>query len=88
MSRYRPSDLTFTQQQAVLTAFETGGQRDVLYSLFQMRTVRALHRKRLVSRVTLHFKEGNYEWWALSPDGRQMREDLQNYLEKRKANRR
>lgn len=87
-SRYRPSDLTDTQKAAILEVIDTGGQKDVISSLYQRRTVRALHRKHLVTSVWLEFKEGKRLWYQLSVDGLIMREDLQDYMAKRKANRR
>lgn len=83
-----PSDLTEVQQAAVLSVLDTGGERYVISSLYQTRTIRALHRRYLVKRVTLRFAEGEREWWALTANGQILREVMQERNENRRRNRR
>lgn len=80
-----PSQLSDAQQAALMTVIDTGGHQFVLSALTGTRTVRALAAKGMAKRVTLEFVEGKRDWWALTIDGRIMREQLSLYLDRRKG---
>lgn len=81
--KHRPSDLTDVQKIALVSVIDTGGLNDVISARYSLRTIRALHRKHLVKPVVLRFKEGERSWWALTADGRMLRDNVNAYMEKR-----
>lgn len=83
-----PSRLSDNQQHAIMNVIDTGGYAFVLSPLTGRVTVRALLAKGMAKSVTLEYPEGKRDGFALTIDGRIMREQLDEYYENRRRNRR
>lgn len=83
-----PSRLTDAQQAALLSVIDTGGHQFVLSALTGGRTAKSLVGKGMAKAVVLKFAEGERAWYALTIDGRIMREQLALHLERRRKNNR